>query len=78
MTCIFKKFIDLCDQTTGNKERLQGPRDFGATRELVDDSPNILQNVITLTMFSVKTATIRLTLVEIHAATLELSTNSDV
>ena len=22
MTCIFKKFIDLCDQTTGNKERL--------------------------------------------------------
>ena len=45
MTCIFKKFIDLCDQTTGNKERLQGPRDFGATRELVDDSPNILENV---------------------------------
>ena len=45
MTCIFKKFIDLCDQTTGNKERLQGPWDFGATRELVDDSPNILENV---------------------------------
>ena len=22
MTCIFKKFIDLYDQTTGNKERL--------------------------------------------------------
>ena len=22
MTCIFKNFIDLCDQTTGNKERL--------------------------------------------------------
>ena len=22
MTCIFKKLIDLCDQTTGNKERL--------------------------------------------------------
>ena len=22
MTCIFKKFIDLCDQTAGNKERL--------------------------------------------------------
>ena len=45
MTCIFKKFIDLCDQTTGNKERLQGPRDFGTTRELVHDSPNILENV---------------------------------
>ena len=23
MTCIFKKFIDLCDQTNGSKERLE-------------------------------------------------------
>ena len=37
--CIFKKFIDLCNQTTGNKERLMGP--FKIVRAVVDSNRSV-------------------------------------
>ena len=40
MTCIFKKFIDLCDQTTGNKLKKDlGP--FQIDRAVVDSNRSV-------------------------------------
>ena len=38
MTCIFKKFIVLCDQTTGNKKHLGL---FKIDRAVVDSNPSV-------------------------------------
>ena len=38
MTCIFKKFIDLCDQTTGNKKNLGL---FKIDRAVVDSNRSV-------------------------------------